>query len=293
MNSGTAGVIKRHPAWIRVKLPVGDEAGKTAEIIGRHGLRTVCRDARCPNAGECWTLATATFLVLGGICTGACRFCSVAKGTPVKPDPSEPERVARGIAELGLRHAVITSVTRSDLPDGGAGHFAETVRAIRAQCPGVTIEVLVPDFAGSRKAVDTVLDSGVEVFGHNIETVPRLYSSLRPRASYPRSLAVLGQAAASGRTLAKTAILLGMGEEPEEVLDVMRDIRSAGVTALALGQYLKPGEDSTPVARYLPPEEFDLLRDKALGLGFVQVMSGPFVRSSYRAGEYLGRTVPA
>jgi len=278
--------LKRHPGWIRAKLPAGPEAERTVQIIKRNGLATVCREARCPNAGECWAHLTATFMILGDTCTGACRFCSVKKGRPLAPDPGEPERVAAAVAELGLKHVVITSVTRADLPDGGAGHFAAVARAIRARCPRTTIELLIPDFGGSPEALDTVLDSPVDILGHNLETVPRLYPAMRPRAEYTRSLGVLRHAAAAGRVSVKSALLLGLGEERAEVTAVLADLREAGCALLALGQYLKPTAESAPVARYLSPAEFDELGEEARRLGFAHVESAPLVRSSYHAWKY-------
>jgi len=274
---------KRLPAWIRVRLPSGPVAARTGEILARHGLRTVCQDARCPNAGECWSHGTATFLILGGTCTGTCRFCSVAKGRPAPADPTEPERVAQGVKELGLTHTVITSVTRADLPDGGAGHFASVVRAIRTACPRTTVEILIPDFAGSPAALDAALDSRPDILGHNMETVPRLYTLMRPRADYARSLGVLRQAASRGGSIVKSALLLGLGEEMTEVESTMADILKTGCSFLMLGQYLRPGPECAPVARYLDPSEFAELKTRAIGMGFSRVESSPLSRSSYHA----------
>jgi lipoic acid synthetase len=278
----------RLPSWLRVKQPA---AGALAGI-GRHtlgkGLATVCEQARCPNRGKCFSEGTATLLILGKTCTRNCAFCAVTHGTPEEIDPDEPRNAAESVAELGLKHAVITSVTRDDLTDGGAAVFAATVRAIRDRCPGTSVELLIPDFRGSVSALREVADSGPDVLGHNLETVPRLYGRVRKGADYDRSLELLERVSsyATGITT-KSGIMLGLGESREEVLRLVKDLVDAGCRVLTMGQYLRPTSDHHPVERYLRPEEFDELRESALELGMLQVAAAPFVRSSFRAGEML------
>jgi lipoic acid synthetase len=252
------------------------------------GLHTVCQEARCPNVGECWSHRTATFMLLGDTCTRNCGFCAVAHGRPLTVDPDEPDRVATAVARLGLRHVVVTSVNRDDLPDGGAAHFAATARAIRAAVPAARVEVLVPDFQGDVAAVGVVAAAPVDVFNHNVETVPRLYKRVRPGARYERSLAVLAAAASARRgLLTKAGLMLGLGESTSELLGVFRDLRAIGCAILTLGQYLRPSPAHLPVERYVPPEEFATLRVEALGLGFRHVEAGPLVRSSYHAWTHV------
>ena len=271
------------PPWIRVRAPSGSGVDRVTEALRRHGLRTVCRDARCPNVGECWGAGTATVIVLGPSCTRACAFCAVSHGLPVPPDPGEPSRVAAAAAELGWGSLVVTSVTRDDLPDGGAGHFARIVQALRRISRPPEIELLVPDFGGSRKALRTVVDARPDVLGHNVETVPRLYPLVRPRAAYARSLELLARAREMAPDLMlKSGLMAGFGETREETVAVLKDLLEAGCRSVTLGQYLPPSRDHVPVAEYLAPEAFRELADAARRIGFTKVVSGPLVRSSYR-----------
>ncbi len=274
---------RRHPPWIKVRAPGGAGYVETAGIIERLGLHTVCEEARCPNVAECWGHKTATFMLLGDTCTRNCSFCAVAHGKPLTVDPHEPSRVAEAVATLGLRHVVVTSVDRDDLPDGGAEHFAATAEAIHATAPECRIEVLVPDFQGRLASVATVIASPVSIFNHNVETVPRLYRRVRPGAKYERSLAVLDAARDPAGRLTKAGLMLGLGEETGELVRVFSDLRAVGVDILTLGQYLRPSREQLPVERYLAPAEFDALGETARGLGFRHVESGPLVRSSYHA----------
>ncbi len=276
----------RKPPWIRSRLPAGEAYHRVRELMSRQGLHTVCREAACPNLGECWSSGTATFLILGDVCTRNCAFCAVKTGNPggVPVDPSEPLAVAEAVAAMELRHAVITSVTRDDLPDGGAQVFAATIRAVRDRVPGCTVEVLVPDFSGDSEALDVVLDAHPEVLGHNLETVLRLYPRVRPRAQYRRSLDLL-EAAKKKRPdlLTKSGIMLGLGEIPREIFRVMEDLRGVHCDILTLGQYLRPSIRKLPVERYYPPREFEALRKAGMDAGFRWVEAGPLVRSSYHA----------
>ncbi|MFZ0132732.1 MAG: lipoyl synthase, partial [Desulfobacterales bacterium] len=249
-------------------------------------LHTVCQEAKCPNIWECFSSRTATFLILGDRCTRNCRFCAVAHLPVEPPDAGEPERVAEAVAKMGLGYVVVTSVTRDDLPDGGAGHFAATIRAIRRRVPRAGIEVLIPDFQGNAAALRSVLDARPHVLNHNIETVPRLYAEVRPGAVYSRSLALLGQARRHDASVAtKSGLMLGLGETDTEIRQTLRDLLDVGCRLLTLGQYLQPSRDHLPVARYVPPAEFDQWKQSALQMGFNEVASGPFVRSSYHAQE--------
>jgi len=272
------------PEWLTVRVAAEGPAAEVDHALRELGLHTVCEEAQCPNIWECYHHRTATFLVLGDHCTRNCRFCAVKSGRPVPPDPSEPARVAEAARRLGLDHVVITSVTRDDLPDGGAGHFAACIGAVRRALPGVTVEVLTPDFGGSRVAVRIVAEAVPDVFNHNVETVPRLYARVRPRASYRRSLEVLKAAAGFG-LVTKSGLMLGLGETEDEVRGVLADLRDAGCALMTLGQYLRPSNAQLPVERFLPPDEFDRLRAMALYMGFAGVAAGPLVRSSYRAAE--------
>lgn len=281
-------VARRHPEWIKVKAPSGEAFFETKRLVKELRLHTVCEEAHCPNVGECWHHQTATFMLLGDVCTRNCSFCAVAHGRPVAVDPDEPERVAEGVVQLGLRHVVVTSVDRDDLPDGGAGHFARTAQAIKARVPECTVEMLVPDFKGDLAAVDTVVDSPVDILNHNTETVPRLYRRVRPGARYERSLALLRHAKQRRpELLTKTGLMLGLGEEHDEVRGVFADLAAVGCNILTLGQYLRPSASQLPVERYLPPAEFAGLRDEALRFGFRHVESGPLVRSSYHAWQHV------
>lgn len=256
-------------------------------LLGRLGLHTVCEGAKCPNRATCWHDSAAAFLILGNACTRDCRFCAIPHAAhPAPPDPGEPERLAEAAAAMKLRHVVVTSVTRDDLPDGGAGHFAATLRALRARLPDASVEVLIPDFQGDAAALDIVLAEHPDILNHNLETVERLHPSVRPQADYARSLAVLRHAARAGAR-AKSGLMLGMGETDDELHAALRDLREAGVALLTLGQYLPPSPAHHPVARYVPPAEFDRWRETALALGFASVASAPHVRSSYHAEELL------
>ena len=277
--------LRRLPDWLKRPLPAGNENFYTHTLLRELRLETVCENARCPNRPECYSRRTATFMILGNICTRPCGFCSVPRGEPEPLEADEPERVAEAAFRMGLRHVVITSVTRDDLPDGGADHFARCVLAVRART-GAAVEVLTPDFLGDSRAIDRVLESEPEVYNHNTETVPRFYKKVRGRADYRRSLDLLAYVKRRApRMMTKTGLMLGLGETREELLDTLADIREVGVDALTLGQYLTPTLKHVPVVRYLPPEEFDELAILARRLGFAKVASGPFVRSSYHADE--------
>ena len=281
-------VARRHPEWIKVKAPSGEAFFETKRLVKELRLHTVCEEAHCPNVGECWHHKTATFMLLGDVCTRNCSFCAVAHGRPVEVDPEEPERVAEGVVRLGLRHVVVTSVDRDDLPDGGAEHFARTARAIRARVPECTVEMLVPDFKGDLAAIDSVVDSPVDILNHNTETVPRLYKRVRPGARYGRSLGLLDHAKQRRPSLVtKTGLMLGVGEERDELRAVFADLAAVGCNILTLGQYLRPSSSQLPVERYVPPAEFAALRDEALSFGFRHVESGPLVRSSYHAWQHV------
>ena len=280
----------RRPAWLKAPAPVGDEYMELKRLVRRLQLHTVCESAACPNIGECWNHRTATFMILGNQCTRRCGFCAVQKGQPLPVDPDEPRRVAEACEHLGLRHAVVTSVNRDDLKDGGAGHFAAVIRAIRARIPGCRVEVLVPDFQGSREAMKTVLDASPDVLNHNIETVPRLYREVRFGARYQRSLEMLAFAAKLRPDIpVKSGLMVGLGETDDEVISTLRDLRRHGVSIVTIGQYLRPTLQHLPVLRYVTPEQFAEYRRAAQELGFEHVESGPFVRSSYHAAEALGR----
>lgn len=271
---------RERPPWLRVRVCGTPRVEATHARLRARGVDTVCEAARCPNLPVCWEAGHATFLILGSRCTRRCGFCNIGATCAEAVDAAEPGRVAAAVAEAGLCHAVVTSVTRDDLPDGGAGHWAETLRAIRGAAPGVTLEVLVPDFKGRAEDVATVLEAGPEVFGHNLETVPRLYGEVRRGADYGRSLEVLRMGAAAGRVV-KTSLLLGLGETERELAEVFRDARGAGCEILFLGQYLAPTPQHAAVEEYVPPERFAALRDMALATGFDVVESAPLVRSSF------------
>ncbi len=280
-------VAPERPPWLRVKATHSRGFERTEAILDDLGLATVCLESGCPNRWECWSRGEATFLIMGSICTRACRYCRVASGLPQTLDPEEPARIGRAVAELGLEHVVITSVTRDDLPDGGAAVFAATTARIRDVAPNCRIELLIPDFQGANDALDTVVGSGADIIGHNVETVQRLFHEARPEADYERSLAVLRRLNGAG-VAAKTGFLVGLGESRAEVRRVLRDIRDAGVDSVTIGQYLAPSPDHLPVARYWRPDEFIGLAAHAHRLGFQKVLSGPMVRSSYRAGVHSG-----
>jgi lipoic acid synthetase len=268
-------------------MPVGNENFFTHNLLRELRLETVCENARCPNRPECYARRTATFMILGNVCTRPCGFCSVPRGTPEQLEDDEPARVAEASARLGLRHVVITSVTRDDLPDGGADHFSRCILAVRERT-GAAVEVLTPDFLGDTAAIDRVLEARPEVYNHNMETVPRLYRKVRGRAEYQRSLDLLAHVKRRApEVVTKSGLMLGLGETTEELLDVLADLRAVGCDTLTLGQYLAPTLKHIPVVRYVPPEEFDALAVLARSLGFAQVASGPFVRSSYHADEMV------
>ncbi len=276
------------PPWLRVKIPHGSTCREMLRLIRAKKLHTVCESALCPNMGECWSHGEATFMILGNACTRNCRFCAVSTKSPAPPDPSEPEEVAEAVAFMELSHAVITSVTRDDLDNGGADHFAETIRHIRRKSPATTIEVLIPDFKGDRSALETVLDAAPEVLAHNMETVARLYPEVRPQADYQRSLDLLKHAKIQAPgILTKSGIMVGLGETMDEIEETLRDLRQAGCDMLTAGQYLRPTPDHLPLVRYYTPEEFKKIETLAYELGFGRVASGPLVRSSYRAGRHL------
>jgi len=274
------------PRWMLRPVECGPELRQVEGLLEREGLNTVCVGAKCPNRGECYSAGTATFMILGARCTRDCAFCAVPTGGVEPPEPGEAEAVARAAAGMGLKHVVVTSVTRDDLPDGGAEHFARTVRAVRVRLPGATVEVLVPDFGGRATDVEVVLSERPDVFNHNVETVERLYATIRPQADYARSLAVLEQAAAAG-VPAKSGFMVGLGETSMEVEELMRDLHGAGCTLLTVGQYLRPSERNAPVERYLEPSEFGQIEVKARALGFEAVAAAPLVRSSYFAHALL------
>jgi lipoic acid synthetase len=272
------------PPWLKVRLPQGEAYFELKRLVREQSLHTVCESASCPNIGECWARRSLTIMILGGVCTRSCGFCDVPTGRPLDLDLEEPARVAEALSRLTLRHAVLTSVNRDELPDGGAAVWAATIRAVRARCPSTRIEVLIPDFKGSASALRTVLDAGPDILAHNLETVPRLYRRVRPQADYAQSLELLERAKASGFAT-KSSLMLGLGETLPEVRSVLRDLRAVRCDGLTLGQYLRPSPRHLPVERFVPPGEFLALRAYALDLGFTHVASGPLVRSSYHADE--------
>ncbi len=278
--------LQRKPDWIRVKAPVSPGYANTNRIVREHGLHTVCEEAGCPNIGECWEKKHATFMIMGDTCTRACAFCNVRTGLPGALDPMEPAHVADATAKLGLKHVVVTSVDRDDLDDGGAEHFAQTIRAIRARCPDTTIEVLTPDFLRKEGAIDVVARAKPDVFNHNLETVPSKYLTVRPGARYFNSLRLLQQVKEIDPSLfTKSGIMVGLGEERNEVLQLMDDLRAANVDFLTIGQYLQPTRKHHPVVRYVPPDEFKAYESVAYAKGFLMVSSSPLTRSSHHAGE--------
>ncbi len=286
----------RQPPWLRFTVPTGPAFRATAAELRRAGVATVCDEARCPNVADCWGRHTATVMLLGDTCTRGCRFCSVKTSrSPAAPDPAEPARVTDLAVRLGWRYVVLTSVDRDDLPDGGAAHYAETVRQLRRALPDATVEVLIPDFGGRPEPLAAVLEAGPHVLGHNLETVRRLTPLVRdPRASYDTSLGVLARAAlASPRPVVKSALLLGLGETRAEVTAALVDLRRVGCDSLAVGQYLQPGRAQVPVERYVPPAEFDDLAAEARALGFTRIAAGPRVRSSYHAADDVGSALLA
>ncbi len=278
----------RLPPWIRIRISNTGEREKVAGILREKGLNTVCASAKCPNLGECWCHGTATFMILGDFCTRDCRFCAIGhSSTPPPPDSAEPAKIAEAVAGIGLKHAVVTSVTRDDLPDGGAAAFAETTRRIRRLSPATRIELLIPDFGGSLDCLKTVIDAEPDILNHNLETVRRLTPLIRSGADYDRSLGVLAGAfrISGGRLVVKSGIMLGLGEQEDEIARTIREIRETGASMLTIGQYLRPGAGNVDVARFAHPNEFEDWKKLALELGFRSVWSGPLVRSSYMAEE--------
>jgi lipoic acid synthetase len=276
----------KKPPWLTRRLPSGPEYEKIRGLMKRGRLHTVCQEAKCPNIWECFSNRTATFLILGDRCTRNCRFCAVAHNPVEPPDPAEPMRVAQSVEKLGLAYVVVTSVTRDDLPDGGAGHFAKTIREIHRRIPEAVIEVLIPDFNGDTEALRTVLEARPQVLNHNIETVPRLYTAVRPGAVYTRSLELLGRVRTIDASIpTKSGLMLGLGETTAEIRQTLQDLLDAECRMLTMGQYLQPSKDHLPVARFVPPAEFDQWQKTAFQMGFSEVASGPFVRSSYHAKE--------
>lgn len=278
--------IQRKPAWIRAKAPTSPQVAETRKLMRDNNLHTVCEEAACPNLGECWQKKHATMMILGAICTRACAFCNVATGRPNAVDPLEPQHVADAVATLSLAHVVITSVDRDDLPDGGAGHFAATIAALRATAPATTIEILTPDFLKKPGAIETVVDACPDVFNHNLETVPRLYPGIRPGARYFHSLRLLDQVKQRDPAMfTKSGLMVGLGENREEVGQVMDDMRAADVDFLTIGQYLQPTPKHAPIDRFVTPDEFKGYEKLAYGKGFLKVSATPMTRSSYHAGD--------
>jgi lipoic acid synthetase len=279
---------RRHPDWIKVRPPGSPNYLRLKHILRRHNLHSVCEEARCPNIGECWGHNTATFLILGDVCTRGCRFCAIDKGKPTLLDPEEPRNVGLVVKELGLKHIVVTSVDRDDLPDGGSAHFAKTVFWIKTLNPGIRVEVLIPDFKGDVGALETVVNSGIDILNHNIETVPRLYKKVRVGHVYQRSLDLLKTAKGMRKgVLTKSGMMLGVGETFDEVMDTLNDLCDVSCDIVTLGQYLQPSTNQLPVERYVTPDEFQDLKIRAEKLGFRHVESGPLVRSSYHAWSHV------
>ncbi len=279
--------VLKKPWWLKKKIDL-KLCHHLKCLLRDLNLHTICEESGCPNISECFARGTATFLILGDVCTRNCRFCGVKKGRPMALDEDEPQHVAEAVRRLGLKHAVITSVTRDDLEDGGAAYFAKTIEAIKTLTPQVTIEVLIPDFQGNKEAIKTVVEAGPDIIGHNVETVPRLYPKVRPKANYRRSLEVLETAKKlDSKLYTKSGLMLGLGERASEVTQVCQDLRAVNCDFLSLGQYLPPKRSAYPVKEYIFPQKFDSYKKEALKMGFLYVASGPFVRSSYLAEEYL------
>lgn len=285
-QSKTATEKPRKPEWLKVKLPIGEEYRKVRELVSSNKLHTICSSGNCPNMGECWGAGTATFMILGNICTRSCAFCAVATGRPLPVETDEPERVANSVKVMGVKHCVVTSVDRDDLKDGGAHIWVETIRAIRRVNPGTTLETLLPDFQGKWENLDLVINEAPEIISHNLETVRRLTRQVRIQAKYDRSLEALARISSAG-VRAKSGIMLGLGEKEEEVLQSMDDLLSAGVSILTLGQYLQPTRSHLPVAEFIHPDTFKKYKETGLAKGFRYVESGPLVRSSYHAEKHL------
>jgi lipoic acid synthetase len=284
--------IPRRPEWLKVKIPGGAGYTETKQLVDQHRLHTVCEEARCPNIAECWSRRSATFMILGDVCTRSCGFCAVKTGRPLYLDWDEPRRVAEAVAQLNLRHCVITSVNRDELPDGGAQIFAMTIREIRRRLPNCTIEVLIPDFKGNEQALLTVLAARPEILNHNVETIPRLYRRVRPQANYRQSLEVLARAKKHG-AVTKSSFMMGLGETLDEAKMLLRDLHESNVDIATIGQYLQPTREHLPVERFVPPQEFAELKAYGMSLGFHHVESGPLVRSSYHADEQAGMAYSA
>jgi lipoic acid synthetase len=279
--------IHKKPPWLKRRLPTGKAYENVRRLLDKNCLHTVCQEAQCPNIWECFSEGTATFLIMGDRCTRNCGFCAVAQGPLGPPDPEEPERIAEAVQTLNLSYVVVTSVTRDDLSDGGAGHFAATIKSIRKFKPSTRVEVLIPDFQGSESALDLVLSAAPDVLNHNLETVRRLYPQVRPQAIYDQSLALMEYVCDHSSIPVKSGLMLGLGETKDEVQEAMQDLLDNGCSLLTLGQYLQPSKSHLPVAEYIPPEVFESLRCNALSMGFKEVASGPFVRSSYHAKELI------
>jgi lipoyl synthase len=285
-NATPASTPARKPEWLKVKAPGSPSYLRLKSLMRDLSLHTVCEEARCPNIGECWTYGTATFMILGDVCTRACGYCAVGHGRPAAVDAAEPVRVADAVARLGLAHVVVTSVDRDDVPDGGASIFAETIREIRKRTPEASVEVLIPDFQGKEASLHTVLDAGPDILNHNTETVPRLYRAARSGGRYPRTLELLDRSRRYAPHIAtKSGIMVGLGEQWDEIVDTLEDLRAVGCAILTLGQYLRPSPSHLPMARYYHPDEFARLKTIALEMGFAHVEAGPLVRSSYHAHE--------
>ena len=281
-------IVPRMPLWLKKELPEKGITKGLSSYLKANSIETVCINSGCPNISECYSAGNVSFLILGNICTRNCLFCAIRKGKPKEVDLGEPEAIAKAVRKLNMKYVVITSVTRDDMPDGGAGHYAEVVKAIKNMNSATIVETLAPDFNGSKKAVDKLIESGIDVFSHNIETVAGLYARVRPNFNYQRSLDILRYAASFGKAVIKSGFMVGLGEGESETEELLRDIKKTGCSLLTIGQYLKPKESRLEVREYIRPEAFARLKEKAVKLGFKKVASGPFVRSSYRAGELYG-----
>jgi len=280
----------RIPPWLRIKLPQGENFSSTAGLVADLNLNTVCQSAKCPNKWECFSKNVATFLIMGAVCTRNCAYCNITPGKPAPLELDEPDRVAEAAARLELRHVVVTSVTRDDLPDGGAAHFAATIRAVRARMPRCTVEVLIPDFQGDEAALATVLEAGPDVLNHNLETVPDLYPTIRPKANYRQSLTLLERSKRlRPETPVKSGIMVGLGEHDEQVLAVLDDLAAIGCDIVTIGQYMRPSREHPPVKRYVEPERFDQYAEEGRKRSIRHVFSAPLVRSSYNASQFVGK----
>jgi lipoyl synthase len=285
--------LEKKPEWLRIRLPSGENYVNIRQTLASLGLHTVCEEARCPNIGECWGGGTATIMIMGDICTRGCRFCSVTSGRPLFLDSDEPDKVAKAIKKWGLRYVVITSVCRDDLPDGGSNHIAKTIKSVKVQCPETIVEPLIPDFQGNHYALEKIINAGPEVISHNIETIARLSPLIRdPRANYQQSLSVLQKIKEIDcKIYTKSSMMLGLGETEEEVIQAAKDLRSVGVDIVSMGQYLQPTSRHLPVKEYVSPEKFDAYKKRIEEMGFAYVVAGPFIRSSYKAGELFTKNM--